>query len=164
MIKMVQTRNFYGSMKASEINCLDISAGFPLKMDHYIADQKPWFFTAKSPMGKQFRTLALQDSVSCHPLWRSCTVWMTAFTYIAGVVVDAAVREKGERLDLFFDMKSGRMKHEVEFEYSDTTSTHNTVFWDVLRCFVFFQCHSDRFIYNRSQLNHWLKCVAASFA
>ena len=41
---------------------------------------------------------------------------MTAFTYIAGVVVDAAVREKGERLDLFFDTKSGRMKHEVEFE------------------------------------------------
>lgn len=102
MIKMVQNRNFYGSMKASEINCLDISAGFPLNMDHYRADQKPWFFTAKSPMGKQFRTLALQDSVSCHPLWRSCTVWMAAFTYIAGVVVDAAVREKRERLYVFF--------------------------------------------------------------
>ena len=54
--------------------------------------------------------------MSCHPLWRSCTVWMTAFTYIAGVVVDAAVGAKrGEDWICFFEMKSWRMEHEVDF-------------------------------------------------
>lgn len=42
---------------------------------------------------------------------------MTAFTYIAGVVVDAAVREKKGEIGFFFDMKSWRMKHEKGFEY-----------------------------------------------
>ena len=146
--------NFYGSMKAPEITFIMNISGY---LCQGVLKKESFSLTKNRTVMFHCEIHRFHGEVRSGP-WHSRTQWAVI---PCGEVAQFGWQHLPTLLGWSWTQRWGQKEGKIGFVFlkwrvggwnmrwisdRDTTSTHKRVFWDVLRCFMFFSFHSDRFI------------------